>query len=377
MIYFDNNSTTRVNDEVLASMLPYFTEHYGNYSSSNHSFGWIAKSAVEYARASISKLINSRVNEIIFTSGATESINTAIHSIINIYGEKRRKVLVVSTEHKAVLDVLASYWNKGLIDLIYIDVDREGLLDMTLLDSQLDETVLMVCVMLANNETGVINPITAISCMAKQRGVIVFCDATQAIGKLPVDVDELNVDLMCFSAHKFYGPKGVGALYIRNRNPRIVFKSFINGGGQEQSRRSGTLNVPGIVGMGRAAEIVIRDLWENMSYLSQLRNHFEHQLLDYDITINGSTRYRLCNTSNICFNNLKAQNIFNHLKDVAISPGSACASSSIEPSHVLKSMGLSREDIDSSIRFSFGIFNTISEVDTVLNKLKPILEFVK
>jgi cysteine desulfurase len=372
MIYFDNNSTTRVHDQVVDAMLPYFREHYGNYSSSNHSFGWVAKAAVEKAREQVAAIINCKESELIFTSGATESINTALKSVVDIYGKKRKKIISLRTEHKAVLDILELFHDEGF-EIIYLKVNREGLIDLDSLRLLLDDSVLMVCIMLANNETGVLQPIAEISNMAKSLGVIVFCDATQAVGKIPVDVDTLQVDLMCLSAHKIYGPKGVGALYVRSRNPRIVFKSLLDGGGQETGRRSGTLNVSGIVGLGQAAELAERNLWDNMTHYSRIRNHFEHQLLDFDITINGSTKNRLSNTSNICFNGLKGQEIIKQLKDVAISMGSACTSESIYPSHVLKAMGLSDEEVNSSLRFSFGLFNTIEEADEVLNRLKTIL----
>ncbi len=372
MIYFDNNSTTRVHDDVLATMLPYFTEHFGNYSSANHAFGWIAKSAVEQAREQVARLINCATKELIFTGGATESINAAINSVASVYGKKRKKILYISTEHKAVMDVLNSLEHVGF-QMQAVDVDREGMIDIDYLNSILDESVLMICVMLANNETGVIHPLEVISKMAKDKGIIVFCDATQAVGKIPVDVDELNVDLMCFSGHKFHGPKGCGALYIRSRNPRMVFKSFILGGGQEGGKRSGTLNVPGIVGFGKASDLARLNLWENMAFYSQIRNHFEHQLLDYDISINGNTRNRLSNTSNIYFHKFKASTIISSLKNVAVSMGSACTSESIYPSHVLSAMNMSDDAVQSSIRFSFSIFNSIQEVDSVLNMLKPLL----
>ncbi len=372
MIYFDNNSTTKVDDAVIAAMMPYFNEHYGNYSSSSHKYGWIANAAVEKARDIIAALIGSKSHEILFTSGATESINAAIHSIISTYGEKRKRIVVIATEHKAVLEVVELY-GKDNFEIISIGVNREGMIDLDELANIFDETILMVCVMLANNETGVVHPVEIIANIAKQRGIIVFCDATQCLGKLPVNVELLNVDLMCFSAHKFHGPKGVGAIYIRSRNPRIVFKPFIIGGGQESGLRSGTLNVIGIVGMGKAAELVSEGLWDNMSYLSRIRNHFEHQLLDYDVTINGSTKYRLCNTSNICFNNVDSKLILRRLQDVAISMGSACDSQSASPSHVLVAMGLSNSEINSSLRFSFGRYNTELEINWVLDRLKPLL----
>ncbi len=372
MIYFDNNSSTKVDDAVISAMLPYFSEHYGNYSSSSHKYGWLANASVEHARESLASLISCKSTEIVFTSGATESINSAIRSVISIYGKKRKRVVVISTEHKAVLEVLELEVGEH-IEIITIGVNRAGEIDLAQLQMILDDSILMICAMLANNETGVIHPIPIISSLAKQHGIIVFCDATQCLGKYPVDVEVLQVDLMCFSGHKFYGPKGIGGLYIRSRNPRIVFKSLINGGGQENGRRSGTVNVAGIVGMGKAAELVDIRLWDQMSYLSRIRNHFEHQLLDYDITINGSTRNRLCNTSNICFNGVPSNMIISHLKDVAVSLGSACTSQSIHPSHVLNAMGLSKEEINSSIRFSFGQFNTEAEINIVLDMLIPLL----
>jgi cysteine desulfurase len=372
MIYFDNNSTTRVHDEVIDAMLPYFKEHFGNYSSSNHAFGWIAKAAVEKAREQVAEIINCKESELIFTSGATESINAALKSIVNVYGAKRKKIISTGTEHRAVLDILELLKSDGF-EVIYLNVNREGLIDLDSLRLLLDNSVLMVCIMLANNETGVLQPISETSNLAKQAGAIVFCDATQAVGKIPVDVEALQVDFMCLSAHKIYGPKGVGGLFVRKRNPRIVFKSLIEGGGQEGGRRSGSLNVSGIVGMGMAMELSSKNLWENMTHYSRIRNHFEHQLLDFDVTINGGTKNRLSNTSNICFNGLNGQEIIKHLKNVAISMGSACTSESIYPSHVLKAMGLSDAEINSSLRFSFGLFNTIEEVDYVLNRLRTIL----
>jgi cysteine desulfurase len=375
MIYFDNNATTRINPEVLEAMMPYFNDYYANASSTQYKLGLYSKNAVELAREQIAETVKCDPSEIIFTSGATESINSALSSIIEVYGDKRKKIITLKTEHKAVLDTLCHYETKGF-ELIYIDVDLEGIIQLDQLESYLDESVLMICVMLANNETGVIQPISKISTIAKAFGVIVMSDIVQGFGKLPIDLQDLNIDLAPVSAHKFHGPKGVGALYVRRKSPRIQFQAMMKGGGHERNRRSGTLNVPGIVGMGKAAEIAEKNLWDNMSELSKLRNHFEHQLLDDPIRINGSTKYRLCNTSNIQIIDIPQSMVFRELSDIAFSLGSACSTELLSPSHVLTAMGMSDETIKSSYRFSFGVFNTINEIDFTIKKIKALFKDV-
>lgn len=372
-IYLDYNSTTPVDEKVLETMLPYFREQFGNSASSTHQQGWIAKDAVDKARKQVANLIGAEDNEIIFTSGATESINIAIKGIWKAYKTKGNHIVTIKTEHKAVLDTCAYLEKKGA-SITYLNVDAEGLIDLDELSNAITDKTVLVAIMFANNETGVIQPIEEIAKIVHDKKTIFFCDATQAAGKMMIDVNELGIDCLCLSAHKLYGPKGVGALYIRRKNPRVTISSFLHGGGHEKDIRSGTLNVPGTVGLGMACEIVQQNMWEVNGHVSKLRAYLEHQLLDIDkLRINGSTRYRLYNTSNLCFSGQQAAKLIGAWnKHFSVSAGSACTSAVAKPSHVLAAMGISDEDAYASIRFSFGKYNTQEEVEEVVKVIKEI-----
>ncbi|MCE3229560.1 MAG: iscS [Bacteroidetes bacterium] len=370
LIYFDNNATTRVHEEVVKTMLPYFSENYGNSSSRLHPFGWIAQAAVEKANEQVAKMINCETSEIIFTSGATESVNLAIKGIYEAYASKGNHIITCKTEHKAVLDVCDYLSTKGA-EITYLNVDREGIIDLEELRASIKPTTILVSVMAANNETGVIQPIERIAEICNEHKIIFFSDATQYVGKERCDVKELGVHSMAFSAHKFYGPKGIGALYIKRKDPRVNVISQIHGGGHQYNKRSGTLNVPLIAGFGKAAELFTENYWDNSTYVSKLKNYFEHQLLDIDrLRINGSTRSRLYNTSNLSFP--PSIKIISLLNKFAFSSGSACTSGTSEPSHVLKAMGLSDEEVKNSFRFSFGVYNTMEEVKAIVEEIKKL-----
>ena len=367
IIYFDNNATTKVDERVLETMLPYFSEHYGNASSKMHEFGWTADVAVEKAREQVANLIGAEPNEIIFTSGATESVNTALKGIYKAYKTKGNHIITVATEHKAVLDT-CGYLNEEGAEITYLNVDKEGLIDLGELKSSIKPNTILISVMAANNETGVIQPLEEISAIAKEHKIIFFSDATQFVGKMQLDVNDLGIDCLSLSAHKFYGPKGIGALYIRRKNPRVNVISLLHGGAQENNRRAGTLNVPLIVGLGKACEIAKAEMWDNNTEVSKLRAYFEHQILEIaGLRINGSTKNRLYNTSNITFPG--AVDIKSLLTKFAFSSGSACSTGSAEPSHVLKAMGLANDDIKNSYRFSFGKFNALDEVKQLTKHL--------
>ncbi|MEO9210695.1 MAG: IscS subfamily cysteine desulfurase [Ginsengibacter sp.] len=369
-IFLDNNSTTRVDDKVLETMLPYFSNHYGNAASKSHSLGWEASEAVNYAREQIALLIGSEPNEIIFTSGATESDNLALKGVFEKYASKGNHIITVAIEHKAVLDTCAHIENLGG-EVSYLKVDSDGLISLSELENSIQPNTILISVMYANNETGVIQPIKEISAIAKKHGIIFFSDATQAIGKIPVNVIEDGIDLMAFSAHKIYGPKGIGALYIRRKNPRVTLTQQMDGGGHEKGFRSGTLNVPGIVGFGKACEISRLQMIKESKRIRQLRDYFENELLSLpDIKLNGSSLYRNPNTSNLSFKNKQGPNLLSTLsKNIAVSSGSACTSANLAPSHVLKAMGLEDELALSSIRFSLGRFTTQEEIDYTISSI--------
>ena len=371
-IYLDYNATTPVDERVLKAMLPYFTEHFGNAASKTHEFGWQAEEAVNIARKQVAASIGCIDQEIIFTSGSTEALNMSIKGVFENYTSKGNHIITVKTEHKAVLDTCKHLESKGAV-VTYLNVDPEGLMDLEELKAAINDKTILVAVMYANNETGVIQPIQEIANIVHQHHSIFLCDATQAIGKVQVGVMEDGIDLLCMSAHKLYGPKGVGALYVRRKNPRVSLIPLLEGGGHERGLRSGTLNVPGIVGLGKACEIATQELWENNTSISKLRAFFEHQLLDFPgIRINGSTRHRLYNTSNICFSGIKANVLLAQLKHVAVAMGSACTSANTEPSHVLRAMGLSVDETHSSLRFSLGKYTTQEEIEHTLHLIKEI-----
>ncbi len=394
MIYLDYNSTTPVDPRVLEAMLPYFSEKFGNAASKTHAFGWVAEVAVEQARERVAKLINATPHEIIFTSGATEAINLAIKGVYEMHsavspplgggkGEDlvvhpqptgRNHILTVSTEHKAVLDTCKYLESKGA-RVTYLPVNREGLIDLGQLTNSITPSTILVCVMYANNETGVIQPIHEISEIAREKGCFFMCDATQAVGKIKVDVETDGIDLLCLSAHKIYGPKGSGALFVRRKNPRVSLMSQLHGGGHERGLRSGTLNVPGIVGFGKACEIAEKEMWDDAQRISQLRTLLEQKLLDLGkIFINGSIKHRMPNVTNLSFGGIKADSLIAKLSDIAVATGSACTSAITESSHVLKAMGVPDEMAYSSIRFSLGKYTTQDELDYAIDKISKELK---
>lgn len=370
LIYFDNNATTKVDKEVIETIVPFFDQNYGNAASKLHAFGWVAQASVETATKQIAHLINCEESEIIFTSGATESINLALKGIFEAYKSKGNHIITCKTEHKAVLDTCLYLEGQGA-EITYLDVDKEGLIDPVELMDAIKPTTILVSIMAANNETGVIQPIEKIAEICNDKDVLLFCDATQFVGKERCDVAELGIHCMAFSAHKMYGPKGIGALYVRRKNPRVNLIEQINGGGHQNGKRSGTLNVPLIAGFGKAAELFEQNFWDIGSHVSKLKNYFEHQLLDIEnLRINGSTKHRLYNTSNLTFPQTKK--ITSLLNKFAFSSGSACASANPEPSHVLTAMGLSEEEIKNSFRFSFGKNNTLDEVKLLVEEIKKL-----
>lgn len=368
-IFLDNNSTTRVDPRVLEEMLPYFSDIYSNASSS-HAFGNKTAEAVKKAREIVSNGIGANPNEIIFTSGATEAINLAIKGIAESNISKGKHIITVQTEHKAVLDVCSSLEKLGY-DISYLSVNREGIIDLQELIDTIRNDTILISVMLANNETGVLQDIRNIGLIAKEKGIVMMTDATQAVGKMDLNVDELNVDLFCFSAHKFYGPKGIGALYIRNN---IKPAPLIHGGGHERGFRSGTLNVPGIIGIAKALSLAKEEMQTDSARIYKLRNYLQNELLNIKgVFINGSANSRLYNTLNICIPQIEASVFIGINKHIAISNGSACTSSVIEPSHVVKAMGLTDIEAFSSLRISFGKFNTISDVEILKQSIKDFL----
>lgn len=369
-IYLDNNATTQMDQRVLDAMLPYFTEHYGNAASRNHPFGWEAEEAVDYAREQVAKLIGADPKEIIFTSGATESDNLAIKGVYEMYASKGNHIITVTTEHKAVLDTCKHIEKLGG-EVTYLTVNAEGLIDLKELEAAIKPTTILIAVMYANNEIGVLQPIREISAIARKHGVLVFTDGTQAVGKIPVDVNKDGIDLMAFTAHKMYGPKGVGALYVRRKNPRVKVTAQMDGGGHERGMRSGTLNVPGIVGFGKACEIAMLEMEEEAKRLSTLRDKLENSLLQLEEAyVNGSREHRLPHVSNISFKYVEGEGLlmgFN--KNIALSSGSACTSASLEPSYVLKALGLGDDLAHSSLRFGLGRFTTEEQIDYTIKSI--------
>ena len=369
-VYLDNNATTQVDVRVLDAMLPYFTEYYGNAASRTHVFGWMAEEAVEQARNQVAASINSQPKEIVFTSGATESINLAIKGVYEMYASKGNHIITCATEHKAVLDT-CHHLEKAGADITYLPVNTDGRIDVSDLEKSIRPTTILIAIMYANNETGVIQPIQEIASIAKQHNVLFFCDAAQAAGKIPVDVIQDNIDMLSVSAHKMYGPKGVGALYVRRKNPRVRLTAQIDGGGHENNMRSGTLNVPGIVGFGKACELCMNEMQAETERLKKLRDKIETTLLALnDIYINGSSQFRLPHVTNLSFDGIIANRLITSLnKDVAVSSGSACTSALVEPSYVLKAMGLSDERANASIRFGLGRFTTNEQMDFSITKI--------
>ncbi|MGC1297231.1 MAG: IscS subfamily cysteine desulfurase [Alloacidobacterium sp.] len=387
-IYMDNHATTPLDPRVLDAMMPYLTSTFGNAASRNHSFGWEAEKAVEIAREQIAKLIGATAKEIIFTSGATESNNLAIKGIAEMYRERGNHIITQVTEHKAVLDTCKRMEKAGF-RVTYLPVKADGLIDLDDLKRAIDDKTILVTIMFANNEIGVIQPVAEIGKICREKGVIFHTDAVQAVGKVPVDVNSMNIDVLSLSGHKIYGPKGVGALYVRRRNPRVQISEQINGGGHERGMRSGTLNVPGIVGLGKACEISREEMASEDKRLRALRDKLKTKLessLDY-IHVNGSMEHRLPGNLNMSFVYVEGESLLMGINDVAVSSGSACTSATLEPSYVLKALGLGDDVAHSSIRFGLGRFNTEAEVNYVsdkvidivqkLRELSPLYEMVK
>jgi cysteine desulfurase len=373
-IYFDNHATTQVDPRVVQAMLPYFTEKFGNAASRNHPFGWAGEEAVENARVQVASLIGATPKEIIFTSGATESDNLMIKGVAEMYREKGNHIITQAIEHKAVLDTCKRLEKDGF-EVSYLPVQRDGRVDPEDVRKAITPKTILITIMYANNEIGVINPIAEIGKIAKERGIFFAVDGVQAVGKIPVDVQKDNIDLLAISAHKIYGPKGVGALYVRRRNPRVQLAAIIDGGGHERGMRSGTLNVPGIVGLGAACEIAQKEMAEESARLRKLRDRLKTGLeakLD-EVFINGSMEYRLPNNLNMSFAYVEGESLLMGINDIAVSSGSACTSATLEPSYVLKALGVGEDLAHTSIRFGLGRFNTEEEVDYVTDKMVTVV----
>jgi len=374
-VYMDNHATTAVDPRVLDAMLPYFTEKYGNAASRNHEFGWKAEEAVESARGQIARLIHASPREIVFTSGATESNNLAIKGVAEAHRAKGNHIVTQATEHKAVLDTCKRLEKYGF-EVTYLPVDRDGLIDLESLRRAITPKTILISIMHANNEIGVIQPIEQIGKIAKEEKVLFHVDAAQSVGKIAVDVEKFGVDLISISAHKLYGPKGVGVLYVRRKDPRVELAPMIDGGGHERGLRSGTLNVPGIVGLGKASEICQKEMTEESERLRRLRDKLNDAItsrLD-DTFLNGSMAHRLPNNLNLSFVGVEGDALLMGINDVAVSSGSACTTATLEPSHVLRALGVPEDLAHSSIRFGLGRFNTEEEVDYVANR---VVETVK
>ena len=387
-IYLDNHATTRVDPRVFEAMKPYFTEVFGNAASRNHSFGWEAEEAVERARKQIADLIGATAKEIVFTSGATESNNLALKGIAEMYRDRGDHIITQATEHKAVLDTCKRLEKQG-VRVTYLPVKRDGLIDLDQLRDAITEKTILISVMYANNEIGVVQPIREIGKIAKEKGILFHSDAVQAIGKIPVDVDTDGLDVLSLTGHKLYGPKGCGALYVRRKNPRVQVSAQMEGGGHERGMRSGTLNVPGIVGLGAACEVAGNEMTQESARLSFLRNRLKDKLLNEldEVYVNGSIEHRLPNNLNVSFAYVEGESLLMGLHDVAVSSGSACTSATLEPSYVLKALEVGDDLAHSAIRFGIGRFNTEDEIDYVgkrvidvvekLRELSPLYEMAK
>jgi cysteine desulfurase len=387
-IYMDYHATTPVDARVLEAMLPYFGVRFGNAASRNHSFGWEAEQAVEKARKQIAELIGATSKEIVFTSGATESDNLAIKGVAEMYAERGNHIVTVSTEHKAVLDTCKKLARHGC-EVTLLAPRKDGLIDLDALRAAITDKTVLVSVMWANNEIGVLQPIREIGRIARERGVLFHTDATQAVGKVPIRVDDDNVDLMSISAHKMYGPKGIGALYVRRKNPRVQLTAQMDGGGHERGMRSGTLNVPGIVGLGEACAICQAEMADESVRLAALRDRLKDRLLAGldEVYINGSMEHRLAGNLNMSFAYAEGESLLMGIGEIAVSSGSACTSATLEPSYVLRALGVGDALAHTSIRFGLGRFNTEEEVDYVaarvietvkkLRALSPLYEMAK
>ncbi len=369
-IYLDNNATTPMDPRVLETMIPYFTENFGNAASRNHPFGWQAEEAVDYAREQIAALIGADAKEIIFTSGATEGNNLAIKGVYDMYASKGNHIITCTIEHKAVLDTCAHIEKMGG-EVTYIPVSADGLVDPKAIEAAIKPNTILISIMYANNEVGTVMPIKEIAAIAKKHGVLFFTDATQAVGKIPVNVIEDGIDLLTFTGHKMYGPKGVGALYVRRKNPRVKVTAQMDGGGHERGMRSGTLNVPGIVGFGKACELCKNEMEADAKRLSVLRDKLQNALLQVEESyLNGNKDHKLPHVTNISFKHVEGEGLlmgFN--KNIALSSGSACTSASLEPSYVLKALGLGDDLAHSSLRFGLGRFTTEEQIDYTIEAI--------
>ncbi|PTR01242.1 cysteine desulfurase IscS [Mucilaginibacter yixingensis] len=376
-IYLDNNATTPMDPRVLEAMLPYFTNKFGNAASRNHAFGWVAEEAVDYAREQVAKLIGATEKEIIFTSGATESDNLAIKGVFEMYKEKGNHIITAVTEHKAVLDACKHVEKIGG-RVTYLNVKEDGLIDLAELEAAMTPETILVSIMYGNNEIGVIQPVKEIAAIAHKHGALFMTDATQAVGKIPVDVNADGIDLLAMSAHKIYGPKGVGALYVRRKGPRVKVTAQMDGGGHERGMRSGTLNVPGIVGLGKACELCQEEMESEAKRLSTLRDKLQNELTKLEESyVNGNVEHRLPHVANISFKYVEGEGLMMAMKDLAVSSGSACTSASLEPSYVLKSLGLSDDLAHSSIRFGLGRFTTEEEVDYAIEVTRKAVNHLR
>jgi cysteine desulfurase len=387
-VYLDHNATTPCDPRVVEAMIPYFTESFGNAASRNHPFGWQAEEAVDYAREQVAKLIGADPKEIIFTSGATEADNLAIKGVFEMYAQKGNHIITCNIEHKAVLDTCKHLEKEGG-EVTYLQVKPDGLIDLAELEAAIRPTTILIAIMYANNEIGTVMPMKEIGEIARKHGVLTFSDATQAVGKIPVDVNSDKIDLLAMTAHKMYGPKGVGALYVRRKNPRVKVTAQMDGGGHERGMRSGTLNVPGIVGFGKACELARNEMAQDAARLGQLRDKLENALVKLEEAyVNGNPNSRLPHVSNISFKYVEGEGLlmgFN--KEIALSSGSACTSASLEPSYVLKALGLGDDLAHSSLRFGLGRYTTeeqidytIEQVSRTVNKLRemsPLWEMFK
>jgi cysteine desulfurase len=369
-IYLDNHATTRTDPRVVEAMLPFFTEAYGNASSRTHAYGWEAEEAVERARTQVADLIGASAKEILFTSGATESINLALKGVAGFYGEQGGHIVTTAVEHKAVLDVCGALQRRGL-DATLLPVDRFGRVSPEDVERALRPDTLLVSVLLANNEIGTLNPVASIGRLCKARGVLYHVDGAQAVGKIPLDVDDLAVDLLSLSGHKIYGPKGVGALYVRRRDPRVRLVPLLDGGGHERGMRSGTLNVPGIVGLGAACVVCAKEMPEERERIRTLRDHLEWRLTEEldGVRVNGHPDERLDGNLNVSFERVEGETLLASLRGLAVSSGSACTSATVQPSHVLRAIGLGPELAHSALRFGLGRFTTREEIDTAASQV--------
>ena len=370
-VYMDNHATTRVDSRVLDAMLPYFTEKFGNAASRNHSFGWEAEEAVGRSREQIAALIGAKSKEIIFTSGATESDNLAIKGVVEFYKDKGNHIISCVTEHKAVLDSCRALERAGKATVTYLPVDKYGMVDPDAVRNAITDKTVLITIMWANNEIGTLHPIAEIGKIAKEKGIVFHTDAVQAIGKVPVDFEKAGVDLASITAHKIYGPKGIGALYVRSKGPRVRLSPQMDGGGHERGMRSGTLNVPGIVGLGAACEIAGKEMPDEAQRLIQLRSQLQAGLFERldEIYVNGHPTERLPGNLNVSFAYVEGESLLMGINDIAVSSGSACTSATLEPSYVIRALGIDDELAHSSIRFGLGRFNTEEEVDYVTDRV--------